>query len=749
MATTLIDTLQTLALKGAIRQIDYQFARFVASQESEAGQEVGFLAGLVSYELSKGNICLVISEPSSPTVENLNTQSRSLEGDSPEEPSIAPHQWAIQLGLYGEAALTLTQQLAKLNWLAVIKNSNMIGVQGESIPMMFDGHRLYLHRYWQYEMGLSKRLVSFGSPMILKPSEIQTLSNLLDVLFQRSYHYLFNALQKGSDNDGTAASLSQVQRQQIVCDHLDVVEDGGLDWSAIDEVLMAASRSVDLTALDSLVPLAVCVNWQKVAAAVALTRRFAVISGGPGTGKTTTVTKLLAALITQAEQVEIVPTIRLVAPTGKAAARLTESIGKAISELSVSPDLKAKIPTQASTIHRLLGAIPNSAEFRHNRSNPLHLDILVIDEASMVDLPMMYKVVDALPDNARLLLLGDKDQLASVEAGSVLGDICSFQQFGYSSEQTQLLQSLTSFDALGAENQATNTSQQRVAINRETYTGQGLGDSLCMLQKSFRFDARSGIGQLAKAINSGQASRVDKVLALEFDDIEMRTLNSEHYNHMLITLVEEYGKYLQQIHVSRSDVTQSQQEQMSRAQVALQQFSLCRLLCAVREGDFGVSGLNYRIERALTTKRLIRPNDELWYPGRPVMVTQNDHGLELYNGDIGICMIDYADENRRLKVFFELPDGSVKSVLPSRVPSHETAYAMTIHKSQGSEFSLTMMILPPDYSPVLTRELIYTGITRAKNRLALYSNLNVLKRGIRVKTERASGLVERLQQLSR
>ncbi|PMJ90148.1 exodeoxyribonuclease V subunit alpha [Vibrio sp. 10N.261.55.A7] len=738
MAISLLDSLKTLSEKGALRQIDYQFARFIASQERQSGQEVGFLAGLVSHELSKGNICLVMSDSSSSKPDIPVPQKQT----TPQEKIIEPHQWAMQLGLYGEAAVALSHQLASIDWLAVIKNSNLIGTQGESIPMMFDGQRLYLHRYWQYEMGLSQRLLSFGSPMIFKPTEIQKLSELLDVLFQRSYHYLYNALQRGSVEGEMSTSLTQVLRQQLVCDHLDVVNDTSLDWTAIDEVLMSATRCEDLSALDSLIPLSACMNWQKVAAAVALTRRFAVISGGPGTGKTTTVTKLLAALITQAEQDERVPTIRLVAPTGKAAARLTESIGKAISELSVSPDLKAKIPTQASTIHRLLGAVPNSAEFRHNQSNPLHLDILVIDEASMVDLPMMYKVVNALPDSARLILLGDKDQLASVEAGSVLGDICSFQQFGYSVEHTKLLQSLTSFetfDSVNAEAKAMN-------LNREQMSGQGVGDSLCMLQKSYRFDARSGIGQLAKAINSGQASRVDKVLALEFDDIEMRSLNSEHYNHMLNTLVEEYGHYLQNIHVSRCDVVESLQAQMARAQVALKQFSQCRLLCAIREGDFGVAGLNHRVERALTTKRLIRPNDELWYPGRPVMVTQNDHGLELYNGDIGICMVDYSDESRRLKVFFELPDGSVKSVLPSRVPSHETAYAMTIHKSQGSEFSLTMMILPPDYSPVLTRELIYTGITRAKNRLALYGNLNVLKRGIRVKTERASGLVERLQQ---
>ena len=212
-------------------------------------------------------------------------------------------------------------------------------------------------------------------------------------------------------------------------------------------------------------------------------------------------TKLLAALIEQAKQSNELPTIKLVAPTGKAAARLTESIGKAVAQLPVEEALKQAIPTDASTIHRLLGALPNSAEFRHNQNNLLHLDILVVDEASMVDLPMMYKLVDALPKHARLILLGDKDQLASVEAGAVLGDICSFNQFGYSAAQGNLVAQLTGYQTLSHSNR-NNTS---------------IADSLCMLQKSYRFDARSGIGQLAKAINAGSAQQVDWVWQKSFE----------------------------------------------------------------------------------------------------------------------------------------------------------------------------------------------------------------------------------------
>ncbi|MBA5764236.1 exodeoxyribonuclease V subunit alpha [Vibrio sp. 404] len=711
---TLLETLQRLAQKGSIRQLDYQLARFIYSKSQSA--ELAFITGVISSELGKGHICLPLAD--------AHAQPTDL---------------AAKLGLFGEAALELNQQLIAVDWQALLTQSIWVAKSYANqdgshhvagLPLVFDGERVYLHRYWHYEVTLAERLVSFGTPMILKPTDVQKLSELLDHLFARSYHFLYSALSKASQLGG----LTQVQRQQMVCDHLDVVDNSQLDWSAIEQVLLQATRAEQLSPLDELVPQSVCVNWQKVAAAIALTKRFAVISGGPGTGKTTTVTKLLAALIEQAQHVDssaiTAPTIKLVAPTGKAAARLTESIGKAVAELPVSPELKAAIPTESSTIHRLLGALPNSAEFRHNQSNPLHLDILVVDEASMVDLSMMYKLVDALPKHARLILLGDKDQLASVEAGAVLGDICSFSQYGYSATQGDLIAQLSGYSSLA------NSTQK----------GSRVGDSLCMLQKSYRFDARSGIGQLAKAVNSGSAFKLDAVWQRDFDDIAQYPLDMQHYNQLIQTMVSEYGGYLKRIAKRELNANTQQLESVTElAKAGLDAFAKCRLLCAIREGDFGVNGLNQRIERALVARKLIQTQDELWYHGRPVMITRNDHALGLYNGDIGICILDDSLEEPRLKVFFELPDGSVKSVLPSRVPEHETAYAMTIHKSQGSEFEFTLMILPKEFSPILTRELIYTGITRAKKRLAMYVQADVVKRGIKVMTERASGLAERLK----
>ncbi len=708
--TILVSLLKQLANKGNIRQLDYQFARFIAAQSQD--ELLAFIAGVVSHELGKGNICLPL----------FDSQGQ-------------PVDLAAKLGLYGESALELSQTLVTVDWVELLNNANLVAKkEGQALPLVFDGQRLYLHRYWYYEVTLAERLNSFGSPMILKLDEVQKLSQLLDHLFARNYRYLFEEINKSIQD----ASTTPVLRQRMVCDYLDVVAEDKLDWPTIDQKLLAAKSIEQLSVLDELVPLSACVNWQKVAAAVALSKKFAVISGGPGTGKTTTVTKLLAALIEQAhssgDQSEHAqtPTIKLVAPTGKAAARLTESIGKAVAALPVAPELKQAIPTEASTIHRLLGALPNSAEFRHNRDNPLHLDMLVVDEASMVDLPMMYKLIDALPKHARLILLGDKDQLASVEAGAVLGDICSFSQFGFSHGQAAQIARLTGYETLA------HSANCLVSV----------ADSLCMLKKSYRFDARSGIGQLAQAINAGSAQKVDWVWQRDFSDIAKFPIDSQHYNQMVQTLVAEYGDYLKRIETPQLDsVTNELETTPQRAKAVLEQFARCRLLCAIREGDFGVIGLNQRIERALAARNLIQTQDELWYHGRPVMVSRNDHALGLYNGDIGICMLDDSGREPRLKVFFELPDGSVKSVLPSRVPEHETAYAMTIHKSQGSEFEHTLMILPPEFTPILTRELIYTGVTRAKKRLSLFVDEKVMKRGIKVRTERASGLIERLQNI--
>ncbi len=453
-------------------------------------------------------------------------------------------------------------------------------------------------------------------------------------------------------------------------------------------------------------------NWQKVAAALAASRSFSVISGGPGTGKTTTVTRLLALLIELGMNAGKVPAIKLVAPTGKAAARLTESIGGALAQLNCSKDVVMNIPTQAGTIHRLLGVIPHSVDFRHNRDNPLHLDILVVDEASMVDLTMMSRLLDALPGQARLILLGDRNQLASVEAGSVLGDICAAADAGYSATQVEYLQALTGFPM-----------QEYQAASNQT-----AGDHLCMLRKSYRFHEHSGIGKLARAVNIGCHKTLKEVANAGYTDIALHSVQSEDYQSLIKLCVDGYRRYLDLVKMQATD------------QEILLAFNEFQLLCALREGPYGVSGLNEEIRQALTRAKLIA-GDSQWYEGRPVLVTKNDHGLGLYNGDIGITIRGKDD---RLRVLFELPDGTIKQLLPSRLPEHETVFAMTIHKSQGSEFAHTLMVLPDKINPVVTRELVYTGITRAKSRLDLFADKAILLNAIDSPTVRESGLKQRL-----
>lgn len=455
-------------------------------------------------------------------------------------------------------------------------------------------------------------------------------------------------------------------------------------------------------------------DWQKLACAMALQRRFAIITGGPGTGKTTTVVKLLVLLQQGADlnqQREL--TIKLAAPTGKAAVRLTESISGALAKLSeqLSPELLQRIPTEVTTLHRLLGALPNRRSFKHDSDNPLQLDVLVVDEASMVDLEMMAALLAALPEQAQLVLLGDKDQLSSVEAGSVLGDLCRGAELGGYNNDTLAL--LTPFSI------PTLASWQG--------NGSVLNQATVMLRHSHRFAADSGIGQLAAAVNRGDSSAT--ALFTQFTDIELLAADSPVA--IKTTVVAGYRHYLQlmqQPHAAR--------EQWAAA--VLGGYSRFQLLCALRSGDWGVEGLNQQIAAWLTSAGLIDARQH-WYAGRPVMMQRNNYSLGLMNGDIGITLQD--PQSNQLRVVFQLADGSLKWVLPSRLTEVDTAFAITVHKSQGSEFNHCCLVLPPDNSPLLSRELLYTGITRAKQQFTLLcANPALLLQAIARRVARSSGL---------
>lgn len=469
--------------------------------------------------------------------------------------------------------------------------------------------------------------------------------------------------------------------------------------------------------LDALFPHSREIDWQKIAAAVAVTSQVSVISGGPGTGKTTTVARILAALVKLAVENKHNVQIELAAPTGKAAARLTESLGAALDGLSLSDEERGMLPNQAKTLHRLLGAQPESQQFRYHSDNLLSLDILIVDEASMVDLPMMGKLIEALPSHAKLIFLGDKDQLASVEAGAVLGDICQFADCGYSPQRAQELSDLTGYSL----------------AHFVSEDGPFIRNSLCLLRKSYRFSASSGIGQLAFAVNEGDVKRAEKVLNSSFNDVQTYGQESEDdYAQMLMDAAKFYQDYLLSVKAAHDPAE------------ILFKFNQFRLLTALRDGPYGVIGINEKLEKLLHRQGLIyRPFNQTnkHYAGRPIMISRNDSPLGLFNGDIGIIL---PDEEGALRAYFQYPDGSIKGIQPNRLPLHETAYAMTVHKSQGSEFAHTALVLPKVYSPVVTRELVYTAITRAKKTLSLYCNMKILRRAIETPTKRRSGLAIQL-----
>jgi exodeoxyribonuclease V alpha subunit len=452
--------------------------------------------------------------------------------------------------------------------------------------------------------------------------------------------------------------------------------------------------------LDSLFAGAPRGDWQRLAAWLATQHRFMVISGGPGTGKTTTVVRLLAALAALAGRPLV---MAMAAPTGKAAARLTESVRAARDALPVAEATRAQLPDKAQTLHRLIGLLPGTARPRHHAANPLPLDVLVVDEASMVDLTLMAQTVAALPPHARLILLGDKYQLASVDAGAVLGDLCS-QQAWRSATAAQL-------QALGT------TPPGRVD------DGAMLADSVVVLEKSHRFGEHSGIGRLARAVNAGDTAQVAALLA----DAANLDIASQPQ------LPDAAG-----LHALRAGYWQALDAlgEGDNWPALFAAFNQCMLLAAERHA---VTQINEQLSAELV--RLGRkPADSDWYPGRPVMITRNDYSVGLFNGDIGLTV----PRDGRLRVIFPTTDGGWREVSPARLPEHDTVYAMTVHKSQGSEFGSVWLALPPQPTATLTRSLVYTAITRARQHFVLAGSLVVLQAAVQYAPARQSGLAEKI-----
>lgn len=454
-------------------------------------------------------------------------------------------------------------------------------------------------------------------------------------------------------------------------------------------------------------------DWQRIAAAAAVRSRFCVISGGPGTGKTTTVVKILALLLEQADGERM--RIGLTAPTGKAAARLKESISKAGKELESSTPVAGAIPGDVSTVQRLLGVIPDSSRFRHNAANPLPFEAVVVDEASMVPLGLMAKLVDALAPGARLILLGDRDQLASVEAGAVLGDICNTGHgFGFSTGFQQFIAETTGC-----------AIPDTLAGNNLT----ALADSVIVLRTNYRFGEESGIGQVSKAVNDGNAAGVlDGMKAGTTAGVTLRETPppDQLQKKLARVVIDGFADYLRQ----------STPDEMLGA------FDRFRVLCALRQGRYGAEEINGLIEAILADEGLIKP-DKQWYHGRPVMVTVNDYRLKLFNGDIGI-VLDDPESAIGLSVYFPATDGVARKLSPHRLPTHETVFAMTVHKSQGSEFEKVLLLMPPFSHQLLTREILYTGITRARTSVELWCGDEIFTASCARRIQRRSGLRQAL-----
>ncbi|MFJ5538975.1 exodeoxyribonuclease V subunit alpha [Vreelandella titanicae] len=697
--------------RGWLRDLDLALVRFLDRETQNAPPLLLLGAALASHQLGRGHVCLDIAA----TLEAPDfALSLPPEGDDLNDPPPLPS--------HVLATLTLPE------WQAALHHPTLISDGPGNTPLVMsesgNTSKLYLRRYWQFEQTLHQEISARLATAELDKTGGRELQ-----------------LAKGDDS------------------HPQILKD----------------------ALDALFPATDTLDWQKTACALAARSPFAIITGGPGTGKTTTVVRLLALLQTlQLAQPNAHPLrIRLAAPTGKAAARLNESIAGQASQLpfrglislweaasageeKATELLQATIPTEVTTLHRLLGARADTRHFRHNAANPLALDVLVVDEASMVDIEMMTALLSALPTSAKLVLLGDKDQLASVEAGAVLGDLCRRADTAhYTPATAQWLAELTDHPLPEA------------LIDPE---GQPLDQAITMLRVSHRFTETSGIGQLAQAINQplSEAMRerdkhqaVHGVLNNGYADLHHLVLKPNAQNEdsalerLVITGSPErfpnagegrtnfkgepiapptgYQHYLNALASERPDRSLAFEENGDAydawAKEVLKAYSRFQLLCALRKGPWGVEGLNLRIAKTLRREKLLFGNDHTlekgWFEGRPVLVTQNDYGLKLMNGDIGITMAvpdPRTPSKSLLRVAFPTSDteNPIHWVLPSRLHAVETVFAMTVHKSQGSEFQHTALLLPQTPNPILTRELVYTGITRARDWLTLIE----AKRGI-------------------
>ncbi|MBN2433358.1 MAG: exodeoxyribonuclease V subunit alpha [Acidobacteria bacterium] len=600
-----------LEKKDFFRPIDRQLPRFLARFEAEPAAEWSLAVALVSRSLGDGHVCLDLADLP-------DAYPAALAGQGVTCPEVG-------------------------RWCEILRRHRTVGEAGALAPLILDGTRCYLHRYWQYERELARRLVRLAKPRELLTDE---------AVFRTDLARFFPPDASGEP------------------------------------------------------------DWIRVAAVMAATRGLCVISGGPGTGKTTALARILVLLLGQSPGLEIA----LAAPTGKAAARMNEAVRQVLARLSVPTEIQAHILESPSrTIHRLLGYQRHSPYFRHNAGHPLPADLVVVDEASMVDLALMSKLAAALRPDARLILLGDKDQLSAVEAGAFLGDLCRMgEENRYSPDFCRRFVRLTGDERLMDH------------VRSGTEPAGVLADCLVQFRRNWRFDAAGGIGRLGGQIRAGATDVGHPERSGESADVRWHVLPPP----------DDLKTALREAVLSGyAPVAAAADAESGLA--ALGEF---RILCARREGPYGVAAVNTLVEEILAEAGLLNSRS-LWYTHRPVMVVRNDYSLDLYNGDVGL--VREVEPGLR-RIFFPAAGSGIRPVLPQLLPAAETVYAMTVHKAQGSEFARVLLLLPDRDSPVLTRELLYTAVTRARESVIIFSRAPVFQAALKRRARRASGLPEAL-----
>jgi len=680
------DAFELLRARGVLSDLDWHFARAVGRIGGEREPAVLLAAALASRAVGDGHVCLDLPQL---------VGGGALVDDA------------------GEAVVCAWPPLDE--WTAVLRHSPLVeplecgnslplsGGRGDkrepATPLVLDpAGRLYLRRYWQHQARLAAAIRSraWGEDPDVD------VALLADGLAR-----LFAPLREPDHAHGAPVQLTldSLWRAALARGH-------GAAEAAPSRRNADAASAAPATGNGESSP---GTNWQRVAALVAVLRRFCAISGGPGTGKTHTVVRILALLVEQALRVNRrPPRVTLLAPTGKAAARLSESIVAGTIDLPCSAEVRAAIPQQAATIHRGLGAVPGRvAQFRHGPEHPLPTDVVLVDEASMVDLALMARLVDAMPAHARLILLGDQDQLFSVQAGAVLGDICN-------SGASRV------FSRAFVERVAAGVGL-RLPLAVAAPSATGIWDCVVSLTHSYRYRPESGIGRLAAAINAGDVAAVVAAFAAGGGIDRADTGSGGALGPALERAVREgFAPYC------------AATEPLERLR-ALERF---RVLCAHRRGPFGVETVNAQIEQLLAADGRLRPDTPL-YRGRPILITENDYQLRIFNGDVATIDVDPKRPSERVAVFLG-PDGAPRHLAPARLPPHETVFAMSVHKSQGSEFDAVAVVLPGQPSPIVSRELLYTAVTRARARATVFGSDAVVAHAVTHRIERASGLRDEL-----